>query len=344
MPDRQKPDYKSLIDEETWSFIAQTNSFYPAETIDYTIHRQREIYDTMCRQFFSGYPDGVTASDDVINHNQSTVPVRRYTSANAIDNGKGKRKGIAHIVYFHGGGFVVGGLESHDDVCAELCDLTGLGVTSVDYRLSPEHKHPAAFEDSIACVLHESNRLQIPLLLCGDSAGGNLAAAVSHTVRQSKIENGLPAIAGQVLIYPGLGGDTKQGSYITHAQAPMLTTRDVLFYSDIRGARPAVTREATLAPLTDTDFSNLPKTIVVSAECDPLSDDGRNYCDAIESAGGNAEWFNESGLVHGYLRARHSVRRAQDSFNRIVVGLKMLAEGRWYNSVPGTAPTSAELY
>lgn len=343
MPDRQEPDYKSLIDEETWSFIAQTESFYPAETIDYPIHRQREIYDTMCRQFFSGYPNGVSASDGIISHGQSTVSVRTYSSANCNESVKDN----AHIVYFHGGGFVVGGLDSHDDVCAELCDLTGFGVTSVDYRLSPEHRHPAAFEDSMACVLHESSRLQIPLLLCGDSAGGNLAAAVSHALRQTKVASGLPAIAGQVLIYPGLGGDTTRGSYLTHAEAPMLTTRDVLFYSDIRvsespgldnrgagsnDARVTMTRDATLAPLSDTDFSNLPNTIIVSAECDPLSDDGRNYRDAITNAGGNAEWINESGLVHGYLRARNSVARARVSFNRIVDALKMLADGRWYNS------------
>ncbi len=328
MPDTKKPNYKSLIDEETWSFIDRTDSFYPPETIDYAIHRQREIYDTMCRQFFSGYPDGINASDDVVNHAQSTVPVRRYTTTKSNNNTS------AHIVYFHGGGFVVGGLESHDDVCAELCDLTGLGVTSVDYRLSPEHTHPAAFEDSIASVLHESDRLQVPLILCGDSAGGNLAAAVSHAMRLAKIESGSQAIAGQVLVYPGLGGDTTQGSYVTHAEAPMLTTRDVLFYSDIR--RPNTHAEsapdATLAPLTDTDFSNLPNTVIVSAECDPLSDDGRIYRDAIINAGGKAVWFNESGLVHGYLRARTTVTRARDSFSRIVDGLTMLADGRWYAS------------
>ena len=332
MPDRQQPEYKSLIDEETWSFIAQTESFYPPETVDYPIHQQREIYDTMCRQFFSGYPSGVSASDDSIAHSQSSVSVRRYTTAKRNES----LKHNAHIVYFHGGGFVVGGLDSHDDVCAELCDLTGLGVTSVDYRLSPEHKHPAAFEDSMACVLHEASRLKIPLLLCGDSAGGNLAAAVSHAMRQHRTESGLPVICGQVLIYPGLGGDTSRGSYITHAEAPMLTTRDVLFYSGIRGSdtndtSATATRDATLAPLTDTDFSNLPNTIIVSAECDPLSDDGRNYRDAIISAGGKAVWFNENGLVHGYLRARNSVARARDSFSRIVDGLKMLSDNKWHN-------------
>jgi len=319
----QQPDYRTLIDEETWSFITHTDNFYPPETIDYTIDRQREIYDKMCRQFYEGYPSGIKAHNAEINHTEVTVPIRTYSSDKCVDK--------TRIIYFHGGGFVVGGLDSHDDICAELCSLTDVGVTSVDYRLSPEHRHPAAFDDAVACVIHESNRLQVPLLLCGDSAGANLAAAVSHALRSTNINNGLPVVAGQVLIYPGLGGDTTQGSYITHAEAPMLTTRDVLFYSEIRTDASASLPDATLSPLTDNNFSNLPNTIIFSAECDPLSDDGCNYRDAIVNAGGSAAWFNERGLVHGYLRARKTVSRANDSFTRIVDGLKMLADGEWYN-------------
>ena len=123
------------------------------------------------------------------------------------------------MVYLHGGGFVVGGLHSHDDVCAEIRSRTGLAVVSVDYRLSPEHQHPAAFEDACSVV----SVLPGPLVLVGDSAGGNLAAAAAHARRD-------PRILGQVLIYPGLGGDRQAGSYVTHANSPMLTTADLDFY------------------------------------------------------------------------------------------------------------------
>jgi len=323
MSDTTPTDYQHLIDAETWDFIKLTDSHYPPQTIDFSIDQQREVYNTMCRQFYSGTPKGISSADDSISHGDVHVPIRRYQSVQP--NSK------TQIVYFHGGGFVVGGLDSHDDVCAELCERTGFGVTSVDYRLSPEHKHPAAFEDSLASVTHESNRLQIPVLLCGDSAGGNLAAAVSHAMRSMTLEPGMPAIAGQVLIYPGLGGDMTRGSYVTHAEAPMLSTRDVAFYADVRTVSAPKAPDPTLAPLTDIDFSGLPASIIVSAECDPLSDDGRDYRDAIVNAGGKAAWFNEQGLVHGYLRARHSVSRAKDSFNRIVDGLKMLANGKWYS-------------
>ncbi len=301
-------DYTQLIDKQTRAFIDRTESWYPPETIDYPIDRQRHIYDQMCSEFNTGYPDGISAIDGNIKHNERDIPVRRYTSSEGV--------ATAVIVYFHGGGFVVGGLESHDDICAELCAKTGFDLTAVDYRLAPEHLHPAAFEDALACVAVEAARTKLPLLLCGDSAGGNLAAAVSHEARNLQAIT----IAGQLLIYPVLGGDITRGSYITHANAPMLTTKEVLFYNNVRSKQQHST-DASFAPLHDTDFSNLPNTVVVSAECDPLSDDGMHYCSAINKAGGEATWINEKGLVHGYLRARHGVDRAQQSFSRMVAAL-----------------------
>src|SRR5690606_12350367 len=124
--------------------------------------------------------------------------------------------------------------------------------------------------------------------------------------------------AGQMLIYPGLGGDYRSGSYVTHAHAPMLTVKDIAVYRGMRTGGPDHAGEITLWPLADADFANLPPTVVVSAECDPLSSDGETYRDRIRAAGGRAVWVEEKGLVHGYLRARHSVERARASFSFIV--------------------------
>jgi len=209
-------------------------------------------------------------------------------------------------------------------VCAEITEATQLSLRSVDYRLSPEHNHPAAFNDSIAAVTQAWYELRKPLILVGDSAGGNLAAAVSHSLRDSEIP-----IIGQVLVYPGLGGDMNTGSYISHANAPMLTTEEVRYYSDIRGTSNTSSYDRTQAPLKDDDFNQLPPTVIFSAECDPLSDDGNHYQQAIHAAGGVAHWTNEPGLVHGYLRARHSVDRARDSFKRILTAIDSLANGQW---------------
>lgn len=309
-------DYTKLIDAETWAFIERTNSYYPPDTIDYTIAQQREIYDRMCREFFAGYPEGVSAETTAIAAPGRDVPIRIYRRTG--------KEPEAVVLYFHGGGFILGGLDSHDDVCAELCGRTGYEVVSVDYRLAPEHRHPAAFDDAMAAFEWVVDRYSQPIVLAGDSAGGNIAAAVSHATRGHRRHP-----VGQLLIYPGLGGDRTRGSYVAHAEAPMLTMRDLEFYKDIRTGGEDRTGDITLSPLADADFANLPATVVITAECDPLSSDGEAYGERIVAAGGNAFWFEEPGLVHGYLRARHTVGRARDSFTRIVDAVAVLGRGEW---------------
>ncbi len=310
--DAQPPeiDYSQMIDDETWAFINKSMAIYPPESVTWRIDKNRQVYDEMCRAFHFERPEGVSTCDQTV----GPVPVRIYEHGYAE----------ATVVYFHGGGFILGGLESHDDVCGELCARTGYRVISVDYRLAPEHKHPAAFEDSYLATKWAANTFRRPLVLAGDSAGGNLAAAVAHAARGKVI-----GIIGQVLIYPGLGGDANTGSYLTHANAPMLTRDEILYYQDARfdGVQPK--DDPTATPLCDTDFSGLPPTVIVTAQCDPLSDDGGHYCDRLLAAGGQAVWLNEFGLVHGYLRARSSVSRAKASFERIVSAVSSLGNEEW---------------
>ena len=294
-------DYQTLIDDATWAFIARTEACYPTDTASRTIAEQRSIYGAMARSFHRGYPAGVTARDETV----GDVPCRRYSGAHPT------------VIYLHGGGFVVGGLHSHDDVCAEICARTGFKVVSVDYRLAPEHLHPAAYNDALSAT--RAIAQAGPYLLVGDSAGGCLAAAVAHRLRRDAPPLGL------VLIYTGLGGNPNHGSYIAHAHAPMLTRDDIAYYSKIRhqdGIAP--TDDPTAFPLHDTDFTDLPPTVAFSADCDPIADDGRDYCTRITAAGGQATWHLEQGLVHGYLRARHTVPRATQSFDRIIAAISRL--------------------
>ncbi len=300
-------DYTTLIDAQTFAFIKASEDAYPPDTASLTIADQRAIYDRMCRAFHRGYPAGIVAKDVQI----AGVTCRVFAGD------------APSIIYLHGGGFVVGGLESHDDVCADIRAATGLQVVCPDYRLSPEHRHPAALDDALAVT--RAVAADGPVLIAGDSAGGNLAAAVSHSLRHDPDVR----LLGQVLIYPGLGGDVNAGSYLTHAQAPMLTRDDVLFYAGIRHGGVIPKGDATVSPLQDTDFSGLPPTVTFGAQCDPLCDDARAYAEAVRAAGGRAHWMTEHGLVHGYLRARRTVDRAEASFTRITHALTALAAGHW---------------
>lgn len=326
-------DYGKLIDSQTWAFIKRTENAFPVVAVTAGIEEQRNHYDAMCAIFLHPHPPGVTTHNTSITAtDHHLIPLRRYTpvtgSANSTE---------ALVLYLHGGGFVVGSLESHDDICAEICDRMQSTVCSIDYRLSPEHKHPAALDDVIDVLKHLSGPTRQPIVLCGDSAGANLAAAACHKLRQqsqqrnnpSESTSRTPYIMGQVLIYPGLGGDITRGSYLTHAHAPMLTTQDVLFYSDVRCAPHTRQDNPDFAPLRDNDFTGLPPTVIFSAECDPLCDDGKEYCQRIQQANSQAYWFLEHGLVHGYLRARHSVDRARESFSRIIEALNALIDNRW---------------
>ena len=303
-------DYEKLIDAETWGFIRKISESYADDAVDLSIQEQRAIYDAMCRDFHVARPAIVQTEDLSANG----VPVRHYWAGDPTRT----------VMYFHGGGFVIGGLHSHDDICAEICAETGYRVVSVDYRLAPEHKHPASFDDAWAATQWAADHFESGLILVGDSAGGSLAAAVAHHARGQ-----LKGILAQVLIYPVLGGDMSKGSYIEHAQAPMLTRDECVYYHQVRCDGPPPTDDPSFAPLQDNDFSNLPPTVLVTADCDPLRDDARDYHEQLKSAGGQVHWINEPGLVHGYLRARHSVGRARQSFERISVAIEALGQQLW---------------
>ncbi len=303
-------NYNEIIDNDTWQFIRDLQQHYPACTAQMSIAEQRRVYNAMCETFSVGRPNHIKVTES----RTGSVRLRHYSAGGHI----------ARIVYFHGGGFVMGGLESHDDICAEICAATGYDLIAVDYRLAPEHRHPAMFDDALMATQYALEINSLPILLCGDSAGGNLAATVAHALRRKTKQ-----IVGQLLIYPTLGGNTISGSYLRHANAPLLSRDDILFYEQMRIKGQPPRDDPTYAPLMDQEFDGLPPTIVVSAECDPLNDDARDYCHRIATAGGNSRWINEIGLVHGFLRARHKVPRAMHSFARVTRALHDLGRGVW---------------
>ncbi|PBB66977.1 esterase [Mesorhizobium sp. WSM4312] len=314
--DRHRGKYETRLDPALWAYIDSVDAWYPPEVIGLPIDKQRAVYDRMCRAFHRGRPAGVKASDGLVTAPGHRIPIRRYQPA-----GKAAR---AVVLYFHGGGFILGGLDSHDDICAEICAGTGFDVLSVDYRLAPEHVHPAAFDDAMAAFAWAAETSGLPVVLCGESAGGNLAAAVARATRQH-----IRAAIGQVLIYPGLGGDEAAGSYVEHAEAPLLSVGDIAFYRDVRSGKRQSPDDPTFSPLRGRDFSGLPPTVIITAECDPLSSDGETYRDRIVAAGGKAWWHEEKRLVHSFLRARTTVPAAAEAFARIIAAIASLGQGEW---------------
>jgi acetyl esterase len=307
--------YKNSIDAETWNFIEETAAYFPAEYGELDISAQRHLYDAMCRHFHAGYPKGVSAKDDEILDRFSgrRIAVRHYYYNN-------KSVEAACALYLHGGGFVLGGLESHDDVCAELCAGSGLDVVSVDYSLSPEHPFPDDLED--AWTVFSSLSKARPVILVGDSAGACLCAAISQKCREAAF-----SLVGQILIYPSLGGDKSSGSYVTHADAPMLTTADLWKYHELRSrGNQKLASAPEFAPLQASDFGRLPPTAIFSAEIDPLAQDAREYHKRLSEAGCDVTLTEEKGLVHGYLRARHRTVLASESFARILSVLREFAQ------------------
>ena len=310
------PDYELLLDDETKAFITKTLSYYPDRGQPPTIAEMRADYDAMCAGFAAPIPDGLKITNTTIANGSHAIPVRWY-------HPKGHTDDRPIVIYFHGGGFVVGGLDSHDSIVADLASEAGLAVMAVDYALAPEHPYPAAADDAMSAVKHIMNTTpNTRVMLAGDSAGAWLAASIAHALARPE-----PRLLGQVLIYPTLGGDIKTGSYQTHAQAPMLTTQDIIWYGQQFSGTDQPYRR--IGPLTETVFSGLPPTVIFAATCDPLYDDGPAYEKLIRSAGGKAICRKEDGLVHGYLRGRREVQKIADSFAALTDALRHLADQKW---------------
>lgn len=223
------------------------------------------------------------------------------------------------MVYLHGGGFVVGDLDTHDGAAREHAVGAGAVVVSVDYRLAPEHPYPAAVEDAWAATqwvaghADEFGADPARLAVAGDSAGGNLAAVVSQLAR----DNGGPPIAFQLLWYPATTWDTSLPSFTENANAPILDADAVEVHSrwyigDLDFTDPP----PTLAPAQADSLAGLPPAYIAVAGHDPLRDDGARYAELLAAAGVPVELHNAETLVHGYIGYAGVVPAATDAVAR----------------------------
>jgi acetyl esterase len=286
-------------------FLRICDGFYPADAVDASIDQQRQWYDALCAQFDRPLPEGMTTIDETI----GTIPTRRYRPA-------GLRTGTK-LLYLHGGGYVVGSLSSHHAICAELSDFASAELISVDYRLAPEHVWPTQTDDAFSVLKLLLGRGE-QVVLIGDSAGGNLAAGLALKAR----DEGLSGIVGQVLIYPGLGGDLVSGSYQEMGNAPGLTTADTAYYRTIL---KAPVDDPVAHPLLARSCAGLPPAYITVAHFDPLRDDGRIYAGRLAAAGVEVWFREEPQMVHAWLRARHMSEGAQDGFTALCIAVSRFA-------------------
>lgn len=245
------------------------------------------------------------------------VPVRIYRRA-------GQAGPAPAVIYLHGGGFMLGDLDSSDSNAWGLCEQADAVVVSVDYRLTPEHPYPAAFNDCygvLAWLAAHGAEIGIDptrIALCGDSAGGSLGAACCLAARD---RNG-PAIAAQALVYPTLGADPILPSYTESRDGPSLTTMDMIHYNDVyfSGFRHAADPYA--APLKATNVANLPPTFVHTAEFDPIRDDGRAFAARLAAAGVWVTYREARRMLHGFLRMREAGPQARAEFAALCAFLR----------------------
>ena len=216
------------------------------------------------------------------------------------------------LVYFHGGGLVMGSNHSFEPLARELARASGAAVAAVDYRLAPESPPPAQFDDAYAAtewIAAEADRLSVDterLGIVGDSAGGSLAAAVALAARD---HNG-PAIAVQVLLYPGLDRDMGAASITAMPDAPMLTHDDIVFmHETVDGGVTA--HSPYQVPAHATDVGGLPPSIIVTAECDPIRDWGERYAGRLRDAGVQTTLTRYPGTYHGFLMRSDATARGR---------------------------------
>ncbi len=279
------------IDSEITAFLELSASAYPENVLELSMHEHRECYRVLCDMFQAPIPNEITKQDSFITgRNGHAIPIRNYYPR---DN-----HSKTLILYLHGGGFVVGNLESHDSICAEIAHKTNINLISIDYRLAPEHLHPTQIEDmQDAFLALDTGRT----IIVGDSAGSTLAAALCITQKNTDRQP-----IGQLLIYPYLGGmylDLE--SHREGTTTPAMTSQDVEdFISLWCGGKPDW-KDPTFAPILHTDLVGLPLCMALAAEIDPLRDDALVYIEKLTAAGNKARVILDKGLPHGHLRARH---------------------------------------
>lgn len=247
----------------------------------------------------------------------SEIPIRIYTP---VGGGAGA---LPAVVFFHGGGFVIGDLSTHDALCRQLANEAKARVIAVDYRLAPEHKFPAAADDCFAAlswVASQASTIGVDanrIAVCGDSAGGNLAAVVCQLAKKA----GGPHIVYQVLMYPTTIAHAQTGSMKMFEKGYFLEREGMDWFFDAYVPAGQDLKDPKLAPFWG-DVKGLPPAYVITAGFDPLKDEGKQYADKMAAAGVPVTYKDYPAMVHGFFNMSAVVPQAKDAIHDVAAKLR----------------------
>jgi acetyl esterase len=267
------------------------------------------------REFWGDVDAVAQTKDHVVPAGAHTILVRSHRPAADVP--------LPGLVFFHGGGWVIGSVDTHDGLCRSLANLAGCVVFSVEYRLAPEHPFPAAAEDAVSAlswICERASDLDVDpsrISVAGDSAGGNLAAVAARKVAQ----HGVP-LASQVLVYPVAGASTETASYGVCAEGYFLTRDDMRWFLGHYAAQTSDLVHPDLAPVLAEDLSGLPRAYIATCELDPLRDEGATYAERLRDAGVDVTHEDWPGMIHGFMLMRTVTPAASELIGHVVAFLR----------------------
>jgi len=277
-----------------------------------TVAQQRADWSRYTASLAIPRPNDILVRDEFVATPGHDVPVRVYRHAAA-------QGPTACVIYMHGGGFMKGDLDSSDPIAWGFCAETGATVISVDYRLTPEHPFPAAFDDCLGVLrvaAADPGRFGIDpvrIALVGDSAGGHLAASLCLAARDA----GGPTVAAQAVIYTVIGTDMTEPSYTENAVGFGLTTEACQKYMKLLIPTSRHAASPYARPILAQDFVGLPPAFVHAAQYDPVRDDSRVYAAKLALAGVDVTYREARGMLHGFMRARFKGAAARAEYAAI---------------------------
>lgn len=304
-----------LLDPQVQAFLDQVAAMNLPPLNTMSVEEARQVAAALSEMH--GAPDPVASVDNLaLPSPEGEIPIRVYTPE--------QRGPLPVLVYCHGGGWVLGDLESHDALCRTLANAAGCVVASVDYRLAPEHKFPAAAEDAYAATRWVAeNAGQIGgdpqrIAVGGDSAGGNLAAVVALMAR----DRGGPHLVFQLLIYPATDTSCDTVSCRVNGEGYFLTLEMMRWFWNHYLSSEADRGNAYAAPLRAPDLRGLPPALVVTAEFDPLRDEGEAYAARLRAAGVPVQLKRYDGMIHGFFGMGALVDQARTAMEEVAAGLR----------------------